>query len=33
MALDLEYIEGWTLWVDLRILCRTISVVLQGSGA
>ncbi|MBZ5704172.1 MAG: sugar transferase [Acidobacteriia bacterium] len=33
MALDLEYIEGWNLWMDLRILYRTVSVVLQGSGA
>jgi lipopolysaccharide/colanic/teichoic acid biosynthesis glycosyltransferase len=33
MALDLEYIEGWSLWMDLRILYRTVSAVLQGSGA
>jgi lipopolysaccharide/colanic/teichoic acid biosynthesis glycosyltransferase len=33
MALDLEYIEKWSLWLDLRILYRTISTVLQGSGA
>ena len=33
MALDLQYIEHWNLWMDLRILCKTISVVLQGSGA
>lgn len=33
MALDLEYIEDWNLWMDLRILYRTVSVVLQGSGA
>jgi exopolysaccharide biosynthesis polyprenyl glycosylphosphotransferase len=33
MALDLEYIEGWSLGMDLRILWRTVSVVLQGSGA
>jgi exopolysaccharide biosynthesis polyprenyl glycosylphosphotransferase len=32
MALDLEYIEHWNLWMDFRILCRTISVVVQGSG-
>jgi len=23
MSLDLEYIEGWSLWLDLRILPRT----------
>ncbi len=33
MALDLQYIEHWDLWMDLRILYKTVSVVLQGSGA
>jgi exopolysaccharide biosynthesis polyprenyl glycosylphosphotransferase len=33
MVLDLQYIEHWNLWMDLRILYKTISVVLQGSGA
>ena len=33
LALDLEYIESWTLWRDFQILYKTISVVLQGSGA
>ncbi len=33
MALDLEYIERWSLWMDLRILLRTVAVVLQGTGA
>jgi exopolysaccharide biosynthesis polyprenyl glycosylphosphotransferase len=33
MALDLEYIEYWSFWMDLRILCRTVFVVLHGSGA
>jgi exopolysaccharide biosynthesis polyprenyl glycosylphosphotransferase len=33
MALDLEYIEGWSLRMDLRILARTIAVVFQGTGA
>jgi exopolysaccharide biosynthesis polyprenyl glycosylphosphotransferase len=32
MALDLEYIERWSLWMDLRILLKTISIVLQGTG-
>ncbi len=32
VALDVEYIEHWNLWMDLRILCKTVSVVLQGSG-
>jgi exopolysaccharide biosynthesis polyprenyl glycosylphosphotransferase len=33
VTLDLEYIEKWNLWVDLKILCRTLAVVIAGSGA
>jgi exopolysaccharide biosynthesis polyprenyl glycosylphosphotransferase len=33
VALDVEYIKNWSLWLDLRILFKTIAVVLQGSGA
>ncbi len=33
MELDLEYIDQWSLFLDLRILIRTISAVLKGSGA
>ena len=33
MALDLEYIEGWSLMADLRILLKTVFVILRGSGA
>jgi lipopolysaccharide/colanic/teichoic acid biosynthesis glycosyltransferase len=33
MALDLEYVERWSLLLDLRILLRTIPVVLSGRGA
>jgi exopolysaccharide biosynthesis polyprenyl glycosylphosphotransferase len=33
MALDLEYIEKWSLALDLRILLKTFSVVLRGTGA
>jgi exopolysaccharide biosynthesis polyprenyl glycosylphosphotransferase len=33
MELDMEYIQNWSLWLDVRILCRTIPVVLRGSGA
>jgi exopolysaccharide biosynthesis polyprenyl glycosylphosphotransferase len=32
LALDLEYIESWSLWMDLRILCKTVAVVFQGTG-
>ncbi len=33
VRLDLEYIDHWTLWLDIKILFRTIPVVLFGSGA
>jgi len=33
VRLDLEYIDNWSLWLDIRILLRTIPVVLLGSGA
>ena len=33
LALDLEYIERWSLWMDLRILLKTVAVVFQGTGA
>jgi exopolysaccharide biosynthesis polyprenyl glycosylphosphotransferase len=33
VRLDLEYIDNWSLWLDLKILARTIPVVLIGTGA
>lgn len=33
VRLDLEYIDKWSLWLDLRILLRTVPVVLLGTGA
>jgi exopolysaccharide biosynthesis polyprenyl glycosylphosphotransferase len=33
MTLDLEYIERWNLWLDFRILWKTLGVVLKGTGA
>ncbi len=32
MVLDLEYIENWSLRLDLSILLRTLQVVLEGEG-
>src|SRR5204863_2483614 len=32
VRLGLEYIDNWSLWLDLKILCRTIPVVLLGTG-
>ena len=33
VRLDLEYIDNWSFWLDLKILWRTIPVVLAGTGA
>jgi exopolysaccharide biosynthesis polyprenyl glycosylphosphotransferase len=33
MELDLEYIDGWSLWRDLHICLRTIPAVLSARGA
>lgn len=33
VSLDLEYIDRWSLWLDLQILARTVPVVLFGWGA
>ena len=33
MRLDLEYIDNWSLWLDLKILLHSIPAVLVGRGA
>jgi lipopolysaccharide/colanic/teichoic acid biosynthesis glycosyltransferase len=33
VRLDLQYIDHWSLWLDLRILIKTIPVVIMGRGA
>ncbi len=33
MNLDLEYLDHWSLWLDIKILVKTIPVVLFGIGA
>lgn len=33
MELDLKYIDNWSLWLDLKILFKTIFVWLSGKGA
>src|SRR5262249_43083120 len=32
IALDLEYIENWSLGLDFKILLRTIPAVFRGTG-
>ncbi|HVB34507.1 MAG TPA: sugar transferase [Patescibacteria group bacterium] len=32
LSLDLEYIENWSLWLDTKILLKTLPAALAGSG-
>ena len=32
VKLDLEYIDNWSLWLDFKILLKTIPAVLKGTG-
>ena len=32
VRMDVQYINHWSLWLDLRIMLRTVPVVLQGTG-
>ena len=33
VALDLHYIDHWSPWLDLRILARTVVVVVKTTNA
>ncbi len=33
MKLDLEYLDNWSLWLDAKILMKTVPVVIFGIGA
>jgi lipopolysaccharide/colanic/teichoic acid biosynthesis glycosyltransferase len=33
VRLDLEYIDNWSLGLDLRILLKTVPAVLMGKGS
>jgi exopolysaccharide biosynthesis polyprenyl glycosylphosphotransferase len=33
MRLDLEYIDNWSLFLDVKLLLRTVPAVISGSGA
>ncbi len=32
VAMDVEYIREWSLWLDVKILLKTVSAVFAGSG-
>ena len=33
VALDRKYIDNWSLWMDIKILVKTVQVVLKHEGA
>jgi lipopolysaccharide/colanic/teichoic acid biosynthesis glycosyltransferase len=33
ISLDTAYINNWSVWLDIRILVRTLTVVFQGTGS
>ncbi|MGF7086040.1 sugar transferase, partial [Ohessyouella blattaphilus] len=33
VALDTKYIANWNIWLDIRIIWKTIQVVFNGKGA
>ncbi|MDE1175291.1 MAG: sugar transferase [Edaphobacter sp.] len=33
ISLDTAYVENWSLWLDLKILARTVGVVFSGTGS
>ena len=33
VKLDVQYIDNWSLWNDVKILVKTVGVVLGGRGA
>jgi lipopolysaccharide/colanic/teichoic acid biosynthesis glycosyltransferase len=33
ISLDVSYIDNWSIWLDLKIIVRTILVVFAGTGS
>lgn len=31
--LDIYYVQNWSFWLDVKILIKTVGVVLRGRGA
>jgi lipopolysaccharide/colanic/teichoic acid biosynthesis glycosyltransferase len=32
IQLDLEYVDSWSLWLDITLIAKTFYVVLAGTG-
>ncbi len=32
ISLDVTYIENWSIWLDIKIIVRTVGVVFAGTG-
>jgi lipopolysaccharide/colanic/teichoic acid biosynthesis glycosyltransferase len=32
VKMDLEYIDNWSIWLDIKILLKTIPTIINGSG-
>jgi lipopolysaccharide/colanic/teichoic acid biosynthesis glycosyltransferase len=33
ISLDTAYVDNWSLWLDMKILARTLGVVFAGTGS
>lgn len=33
VELDAEYVNNWSLWLDIKILAKTVSAVISGDGS
>jgi lipopolysaccharide/colanic/teichoic acid biosynthesis glycosyltransferase len=33
LNMDLEYIDNWSLWLDIKLILKTIPIVFLGIGA
>jgi lipopolysaccharide/colanic/teichoic acid biosynthesis glycosyltransferase len=33
VRIDIGYVQGWSLWLDIKIILQTPWVVLKGKGA
>jgi lipopolysaccharide/colanic/teichoic acid biosynthesis glycosyltransferase len=32
MNMDMDYIDHWSLWLDIVLICKTIPTILIGHG-